>query len=398
MPNAILALNGGPTIRETFLPYGHQSINEEDIEAVANALRGDFLTTGPTISKFENAFATLVGINHAVAVNNGTSALHCAMYALDIGPRDEVIVPAMTFVATANAVLMQRGTPIIADVDAETLLIDPIDVERKITENTKAIIAVDYAGQPCDYDALHVLCKKHDIRLVSDACHALGAAYKEHPVGSLADLSTFSFHPVKPATTGEGGMIVTKNEEWADRMRRFRHHNISIDPIERQKHGTWFYEINDLGYNYRLTDIQCALGLSQLSRVSDWTTRRQAIARKYDDAFADLHAVAPLVHKADRSHAYHLYIVQWDLSKISVDRDTIFKALYAENIGVNLHYIPIHLHSLYRDKLNMKPGLCPVAEDAYTRMLTLPLFAGMTDKDATDVIEAVRKIHGHYAI
>ena len=397
MPDATLALNGGTPARETFLPYGHQSISEEDIAAVSKALRGDYLTTGPTVSAFESAFLAYVGVEHAVAVSNGTAALHCAMYALEIGPGDEVIVPAMTFAATANAVLMQRATPVVADVDAESLLIDPEDVERKITKKTKAVIAVDYAGQPCDYDALHTLCKKHNLFLVADACHALGATYKGQLVGSLADLSTFSFHPVKPATTGEGGMIVTRNKEWAERMRRFRHHNISIDPVQRQQHGTWFYAINDLGYNYRLTDIQCALGISQLPRVASWNERRQTIAHMYDAAFAELHAMAPLAHKNDRSHAYHLYVVRWDLERVSVDRDTIFKALYAENIGVNLHYIPIHLHALYRDQLGMKPGLCPVAEDAYTRMLTLPLFAGMTDTDAADVVEAVRKVHAHYS-
>jgi perosamine synthetase len=268
------------------IPYGRQSIDENDIQAVVEVLKSDWLTTGPKVQEFEQAIADYVGAKYAVAVSNGTAALHATMYALGIGAGDEVIVPPMTFAASANCVVYQGGTPIFVDVDLDTLLIDSNEVERKITPKTKAIIAVDYGGQPCEYDVLRDICARFNIALVADGCHALGAKYKNQFVGTLADATVFSFHPVKHITTGEGGMITTDNDELARRMRIFRNHGITTDHRQRDAQGSWFYEMVDLGYNYRITDFQCALGISQLKKLPEWIDRRREIAQKYDKAFA----------------------------------------------------------------------------------------------------------------
>ncbi|MEK7218313.1 MAG: UDP-4-amino-4,6-dideoxy-N-acetyl-beta-L-altrosamine transaminase [Patescibacteria group bacterium] len=384
-------------MRAKLLPYARQSVREEDIAAVTDVLRSDWLTTGPNVAEFEREFAAATGAREAVAVSNGTAALHTALHGIDIRPGDEVVVPAMTFAATANAALFRGAKPVFADVDATTLLIDPEDAEKRITEKTRAIIAVDYAGQPCDYQSLQTLARRRKLRLVADACHALGGAYRGRPAGSLADCSTFSFHPVKPLATGEGGMITTDAADMATRMRQFRNHCMTNDHRERQERGAWFYEITDLGYNYRLTDIQCALGRSQLRSVPAWTERRRELAARYDGALAGMNGAAPLSVRDDAEHAYHLYVIRLDLARLSADRNQIYQAMRAENIGVNVHYIPVHLHPFYRTALGTKPGLCPVAEAAYERILSLPLFAGMTDQDARDVITALEKVLSHYS-
>lgn len=387
-----LAIDGGTPVRQTLLPYGRQSIDESDVAAVVAALRSDWLTTGPRVPEFEQAFAAFCGVAEAVAVCNGTAALHCAMAAIGIGPGDEVIVPAITFAATANCVVYQGGTPVFADVEPDTLLIDVQDAERRITPRTKAVIAVDFAGQPCDYDALVALCQRRGLRLVADACHALGGAYHGRPVGSLADLSTFSLHPVKPITSGEGGMITTDDPELATRMRRFRNHGISSDFRQREQQGSHYYEMIELGWNYRLTDLQCALGLSQLGRLPEMTARRQALASQYNNAFSDGALVEPLALRDGRRHAYHLYVVRLPLNRLQATRAEIFSALRAEGIGVNVHYIPVHMQPYYRAKCGTVAGLCPVAELLYPGILTLPMFPQMTDADAADVLTAVGKL------
>lgn len=387
-----LALEGGKPVRQTVLPYGRQWIDEDDIRAVIKVLRSAWLTTGPNISQFEAAFAAATGAAEAVAVSNGTAALHAAMHALGIGPGDEVIVPAMTFAASANCVVYQGGTPVFADVDPDTLLLDPADVEAKITTRTKAIVAVDYTGQPCDYDALRRIASRYDLALVDDAAHALGGQYKGRFVGTLADLNTFSLHPVKHITTGEGGVITTDDAVLAQKMQVFRTHGITSDHRQRAEQGSWFYEMVALGYNYRITDFQCALGLSQLRKLQPWVKRRQEIARMYDEAFAGISAVSPLAVRADVSHAYHLYVVQFDLERLQADRNVIFLALRAEGIGVNVHYIPVHYHPFYRERFGTKPGLCPVTEAAYERIVSLPIFPKMTDEDVQDVVAAVTKV------
>jgi perosamine synthetase len=388
-----LAIDGGIPVRKNLLPYGRQSINLEDIEAIRSVLSSDWLTTGPKISEFEQRFAELVQSKEAVAVSNGTAALHTAMYALGIQPGDEVIVPSMTFAATANCVVYQGARPVFADVNSDTLLIDPNSVEEKITPKTKAIIAVDFAGQPCDYDTLWEIANCHNLTIVDDACHALGAFYKDRPVGTLGLLNTFSFHPVKNITTGEGGMITTENPDLSKRMRLFRNHGISTDHRQREQQGSWFYEMVDLGFNYRLTDMQCALGISQLKNLPEWILRRQTIAKQYISAFRQVPCVQPLHVNADSSHAYHLFVVELDLDQLEKhDRSFIFQALRAEGIGVNVHYIPVHLHPYYQKHFSTGTGQCPVAENAYKRILSLPIFPRMTDQDIQDVIHAVDKV------
>jgi len=387
-----LALHGGTPVRDTILPYGRQEISEDDIYAVAKVLRSDWLTTGPKVGEFEEQFAAFVGANEAVAVSNGTAALHAALYALGVGDGDEVIVTPMTFAASANAAVYLGATPVFSDVDAETLLLDPEKIEEKITSKTKAIVAVDYAGQPCDYDAIYNIANRHGVAVLDDACHAIGGHYKEQSVGTLADMNTFSLHPVKHMTTGEGGVITTNNSEFARQMRVFRNHGITTDHRQRSERGGFFYEMVDVGYNYRITDFQCALGMSQLSRLALWVEKRQAIARWYDRAFQEVSAVAPLAVRLDVSHAYHLYMVQFDLNGLRVDRAEIFQALRAEGIGVNVHYIPVHFHPFYRKNFNTKEGLCPVAEAAYERLITLPIFPQMNKSDMEDVVTAVQKV------
>jgi len=366
------------------IPYGRHTIDDGDIAAVVEVLQGNWLTTGPRVAAFESAFAEVVGARAAVAVSSGTAALHAAMDALGIGPGDEVIVPALTFAASANCVVYQGGVPVFADVLPDTLLLDPASVEARISPRTRAIIAVDYAGQPCDYDALQQLARHHNLALVADACHALGARYRGRPVGSLALLNTFSFHPVKHIATGEGGMITTDDAQLAQRMRLFRNHGITTDHRQREEAGSWFYEMVDLGFNYRLSDINCALGHSQLQKLPGWIERRRQIAHRYDAALAGLAGIRPVAVRPEVDHAYHLYVVRIDAA-----RARLFARLRGRGIGVNVHYIPVHLHPLYRQRFGTKPGLCPVAETAYEQILSLPLFPTLSDTQVDTVVGVI---------
>ncbi len=368
--------------RRMVIPYGRQTITEQDIHAVLDVLQADYLTTGPTIEAFETQFSEYVGSSYAVAVSSGTAALHAAMFAIGIGPGDEVIVPPITFAATANAVVYQGATPVFADVSPDTLLIDPFKVIKKITPKTKAIIAVDYAGQPCDYLSLRLIAEQNNLFLISDACHALGAEYRGRRTGSLADITVFSFHPVKHITTGEGGMVTTDQKSLAEKMRLFRNHGINSDHRSRQKTGTWYYEMVELGYNYRISDIQCALGISQLRQLPDFLDARRKIARYYDTAFSGETRIQPLSSGSDILHAYHLYVVRIDFSKLKANRKTIFTILHEKGIETNVHYIPVHLHPFYREKFHTRKGLCPVAEKAYDQILSLPIFSSMTSVEA----------------
>ncbi|MCK4752753.1 MAG: UDP-4-amino-4,6-dideoxy-N-acetyl-beta-L-altrosamine transaminase [Planctomycetes bacterium] len=368
-----------------FIPYGCQCIDEDDIKAVVEVLKSDWITTGPAVDEFEKAITEFVGVEYGVAVSSGTAALHTAMYAIGIAPGDEVIIPTMTFTATATAVVFQGGRPVFCDVDAGKLLIDPNQVEAKITPKTKAIIAVDYTGQTCQYDVLREIADKNNLVLVADACHSIGGEYKGQKVGTLADITTFSFHPVKHITTGEGGMVVTNNAKYYQRMRMFRNHGITLDQRQRCEKGQWFYEVEDVGYNYRITDIQCALGTSQLKKLPGWIKRRQEIALRYDESFKGLSEIQPLDVTPYGSHAYHLYVVR----VLGADRNEVFSFLRDANIGVNVHYIPVHLHPLYRRHFGTKEGLCPVAEAAYIQILSFPIFPMMTDGDVDTVIQAV---------
>ena len=371
------------------IPYAQQWIGEEDIAAVAAVLRSDWLTTGPAVERFEQAICEFTGAPYAVAVSSGTAALHAAVNALGIGPGDEVIVPAMTFAATANAVVYQGGRPVFADVEADTLLIDPADVERKITPRTRAVIAVDYAGQPCDYGRLRAVALRHGLALIADACHSLGATYQGARVGTLGDLTAFSFHPVKHIATGEGGMIACADEAAARRMRRFRNHGIATDHRQRAEAGAWFYEMQELGFNYRLSDIHCALGASQLGKLSGWLARRREIAAAYDRALADSAWFQPLAVRPEATHAWHLYVVR---TAPEIDRNAAFRALRERGIGVNVHYVPVHLHPFYRREFGTGPGLCPRAEAAYQQLLSLPLYPRMTQAQVETVIAALGSV------
>ncbi len=370
------------------IPYGKQSVSEEDVRAVAEVLRSDWLTTGPKVEEFERAVCEYTGASEGVSVSSGTAALHTAVYAAGIGNGDEVIVPPMTFAATANAVLYQGGRPVFVDVDPDTLLIDVARVEQKINDKTKAIISVDYAGQPCDYNALRKLAEEHHLFFISDACHALGAEYEGEKVGKQADISAFSFHPVKHVTTGEGGMVVTNRHDFAERSRLFRNHGINRTFRERESKETWYYEMVDLGFNYRLSDIQCALGISQLKRLPAGLKRRREVAAAYDEAFSLQEFVKPLGVVPYGVHAYHLYVVRVNTKMAT--RARLFASLRSQGIGVNVHYIPVHLHPYYREHLGTSKDLCPVAEKAYEEIVSLPMYATLTDDEVHDVVEAVR--------
>ncbi len=371
------------------IPYSRQCIDEEDIDAVTAVLRSDWLTTGPAVASFEKAFAEFVGCREAVALQSGTAALHAAMYCLGAGPGTEVIVPAMTFAATANSVAFLGGIPVFADVDPRTLLVDPDSVRRCLSPRTRALAAVDYAGQPCDYQELRRIADAAGIALVDDASHSLGGACRGRPVGTLADLNTFSFHPVKLITTGEGGMVTTENLPWAQKMRRFRNHNMSADFRQREEDRQWLYQIEELGYNYRLTDFQCALGISQLKKAGGWVKRRQLLAALYDRALEGS-GIEPLQTRPEVSHARHLYVVLLPPSPPAPSREEVFRRMRTAGIGVNVHYLPVHLHPYYQKNFGCRPGLCPVAEAAYERMISLPLYPRMEEETVQEVIGALR--------
>jgi len=395
-----LAIDGGTSVRAKLLPYGRQSLDDSDIQAVIEVLKSDWLTTGPKVGEFEQQFAAWIGARHAISFSSGTAALHGAAFAAGLGPGDEAITTPLTFCATANCVLYQGATPVFADVSPETLNLDPGEVSSKLSRassRVKAIIAVDYAGHPAALDELGEIAKSQGLLLIEDACHALGAEYRGKRVGGIADMTVFSFHPVKHLTTGEGGMVATNDARLAETLRRFRNHGISSEARQRQEAGQWFYEMVLLGFNYRLTDIACALGLSQLAKLGPNLARRREIAAQYSAAFRDVPGLIPPSVRGEVNPAWHLYPIRLDRAKLTVDRGQIFRALRAENIGVSVHYIPVHLHPYYRDQFGHREGECPVAEAAYERLLSLPMFHGMTDADVADVVGAVSKVTSHYA-
>tara|TARA_B100002003_G_scaffold59496_1_gene54937 strand:- start:2513 stop:3709 length:1197 start_codon:yes stop_codon:yes gene_type:complete len=388
-----LAIHGGPPVREALLPYGRQTLTEADVAAATEVLRSDWLTTGPKVAEFEEAIADYVDARHAVSFSSGTAALHAAVLAAGLKPGDEAITTPLTFCATANAALYGGGTPVFADVRDETLTIDPKEVERRITPRTKVLLPVDYAGQPADLDALLALADRHELLVIEDAAHALGAKYRSRMVGSISHMSVFSFHAVKHLTTGEGGMVTTNNSDFAQRLREVRNHGIDSDARARQAAGHWHYEMTTLGFNYRLTDIACALGLAQLPRLSANLARRRAIAVRYGKALATVPSLTLPIVAADVTSAWHLYPVRVDAS---IDRAEVFNALRAEGLGVNVHYIPVHLHPYYRSRFGYRGGEFPIAETASGRLISLPMFHGMTDEDVDDVIFAVEKVMNYF--
>jgi perosamine synthetase len=392
-----LAIHGGSPVRASLLPYGRQSVDECDIQAVVEVLRSDWLTTGPKVAEFEEAFAARVGAAHAVSFSSGTAALHAAAFAAGLKAGDEAITTPLTFAATANCVLYQNATPVFADVCRDTLNLDPAQIENKITPKTRAIIPVDYAGHAADLTKIIAIAQCHGLIVIEDACHALGAEYEGKRVGSIADMTVFSFHPVKHITTGEGGMVTTGNAQFAETLRRFRNHGISSDARQRQSAGQWHYEMVLLGFNYRLPDIVCALGIQQLKKLDANLARRREIAAIYTAAFREIPGVIPPAVRSEANPAWHLYPIRLEIAKLTADRAQIFRALRAENIGVNVHYIPVHLHPYYRERFGYRGGEFPGAEDAYSRLISLPMFHAMTDRDVQDVIGAVTKVLASYS-
>jgi perosamine synthetase len=392
----VLAIHGGSPVRKTLLPYGRQSIDENDIQAVVETLRSDWLTTGPKVAEFEGAIAAWVGAKYAVSFSSGTAALHAAAFTAGLQAGDEAITTPLTFAATANCVLYQGATPVFADVHADTLNLDPEQAAAQITPRTKAILPVAYAGHPADMDSILQLAACHGLIVIEDACHALGAEYRRGRVGSLADMTVFSFHPVKHLTTGEGGMVTTDNASFAEMLRCFRNHGISSDARERQSAGKWHYEMVLLGFNYRLTDIACALGLQQLKKLESNLSRRRQIAARYTAEFHDMPGVLPPQVRDEVNPAWHLYPIRLELSRLAASRDRVFEALRAENIGLSVHYIPVHRHPYYRERFGYKGGEYPIAERAYEQLISLPMFHGMTDDDVEDVVRAVTKVLAHF--
>lgn len=366
------------------IPYGRQWIDDSDIKAVIKILRSGWITQGPTIESFENKIAQKVGAKYATAVSNGTAALHAACFAAGIGPGDEVIVPTLTFTASANCVLFCGGTPVLCDIDPATLTIDLNEAERKITKKTKAIIAVDFAGHPVDWDQLKTITKNHKLILIDDAAHALGAKYKGRLIGSQADLTTFSFHPVKAITTGEGGIIVTDNKEYADKMKLFRNHGIA----KPTNHPAWYQEMVEIGYNYRITDIQTALGLSQLKKLDKFLRRRRDIALQYIKAFQKIGEIILPPQQKWAEHAWHIFPIQFK----SLDRNIVYNKLLKSGIKCQVHYLPIHLHPYYQKKFGLSKGDFPNAEKYFSRCLTIPLFPAMNQKMVNKVIRGIVNI------
>ncbi|KGR76468.1 UDP-4-amino-4,6-dideoxy-N-acetyl-beta-L-altrosamine transaminase [Ureibacillus sinduriensis] len=369
-----------------FLSYGRQLIDEEDIQAVVDTLRSPFLTQGPKIAEFEQAIAQYVGSKFAVAFCNGTAALHAACHAAGIETGDEVVTTPITFAASANCVRYVGGTVVFADIDPQTYNIDPIEIEKKITSKTKAIIPVDFTGQPADMDKIMEIAKKHNLIVIEDGAHSLGAEYKGRKVGTLADMTMFSFHPVKPITTAEGGVIVTDNEDFYRKLQLFRSHGIEKTPYSIEQ-GDWYYEMTELGYNYRMTDIQAALGLSQLKKIESFIKGRNEVAEIYNNAFkGNPNLVIPSQLEGTKS-GWHLYMIQLKCTK---SRKEVFQKMRDRNIGVHVHYIPVYWHPYYQ-KLGYEKGICPIAEHWYSNVLTLPIHPSLRKNEIEFIINSFKE-------
>ncbi|GAB4471722.1 MAG: DegT/DnrJ/EryC1/StrS family aminotransferase [Anaerolineae bacterium] len=381
-----------PPARKEFLPFCLPDIGEEEIEEVAQVLRSGWITTGPRTREFERRLGEYVGARHAIAVNSCTAALHIALAALGIGPGDEVVTSPMTFCSTVNVIVHLGGTPVFADIGSD-YNIDPAEIERRITPRTRAIIPVHYSGQPCRMDDILACARDHGLRVVEDAAHAIGASYHGRMVGAIGDITAFSFYATKNLTTAEGGMITTDDDDLAERMRLLALHGISKDAWKRYtSEGSWYYEVIYAGYKYNMTDIQAALGIHQLARLEQFLEARRQIVARYNDAFSEMPELqTPVVHD-DLCHAWHLYVIQLNLERLTINRAQFIEALRAENIGTSVHFIPVHLHPYYRERYGFKPGDYPMTERIYERILSLPLYPKMSEQDIRDVIAAVTRI------
>ncbi len=373
------------------LPYGRQWLDESDIDAVVSVLRSDWLTQGPWVPEFEAAIANFCEARYAVAFSSGTAALHGACHVAGIGLGDEVITTPITFAASANCVRQCGGQPIFADIEDDTCTLDPYAVARAMTSRTRAIIPVDFAGHPCQMNDIRALATRHGLTVIEDAAHALGAQYRGQPVGSMADMTVFSFHPVKILTTGEGGMVVTNREDLYERLRRFRNHGITRDA---SVHPPWFYEQHELGINGRMTDIQAALGVSQLAKVRQFFDLRRAIVDRYQAAFADIPELRRPVEMNEVGSAWHLYVIRLRLESLEWTRRDVFETLRTRGLGVQVHYIPVYTHPYYRrhESCGTPPVRCERAEQYYEEAISLPLFPKMTDDDVEYVIQTVHEV------
>ncbi|MCH5339973.1 MAG: UDP-4-amino-4,6-dideoxy-N-acetyl-beta-L-altrosamine transaminase [Acetatifactor sp.] len=392
-----LAVFGGAPVREQPLHYGKQCVEQDDIDAVAQVLRSDFLTCGPKVAETEEKLCEVTGAKYAVLVANGTAALHLAALAAGFGEGDEVIVSSITFAASANCVLYCGARPVFADIDPETYNIDPESVEKLITPRTKGIVAVDFTGQAVEHDALRQLCREKGLVFIEDAAHAIGTKYRGQPVGSIADMTCFSFHPVKTVTCGEGGAVTTNDENLYRRVLRLRAHGITRVPSE-MAHPTdamWYNEQVELGFNYRMTDIQAALLLSQLGKLDKFSARRKEIEKRYDDAFSQMPELFIQREIPESDTTRHLYVIRLNPERLACDRRQFFDALYKENVCPQVHYLPVYWHSYY-EKLGYQKGLCPNAEAYYQWSMSIPLYYAMTDRDVEDTIRAVQKVVEYY--
>ena len=391
------AIVGGSPIRETKLFYGHQYIDEADIQAVVEVLKSDYLTCGPKISELEKKLCDLTGAAYAVVCSNGTAALHMACMAAGVGPRDEVITTPITFAASANCALYCGARPIFADINEKTYNIDPAQVKAVTTEKTKAVVAVDFTGQSVELDELLAHCRENNLVLIEDGAHAIGTKYKGRANGSIADMTTFSFHPVKTVTGGEGGAVLTNSKEYYQKLLLARAHGITRDPslMAEEPHGSWYYEQIALGYNYRMTDMQAALLISQLDKLPLFSARRKEIVARYNEAFGDIPQLQVQEEIPESDTTRHLYLLRLHPESLKLSRREFFDAMAAENIICNVHYIPTYYFPYYRS-LGYERGICPRAEKLYEEMMSLPLYYQMTDQDVEDVITAVKRIVEYY--
>ncbi|MBE5885071.1 MAG: UDP-4-amino-4,6-dideoxy-N-acetyl-beta-L-altrosamine transaminase [Lachnospiraceae bacterium] len=391
------AIIGGTPVRETKLSYGRQYIDDKDIQAVTEVLKSGYITCGPKINEFEKKLCEITGAKYAVAVSNGTAALHLACMAIELGEGDEIITTPITFAASANCALYCKAKPVFADINPETYNISPASIREHVTPATKAVVAVDFTGQAVELDEIRSICDEYNLVLIEDAAHSIGTKYNNRPVGSIADMTTFSFHPVKTITAGEGGAITTNNENLYRKLLRLRAHGITRNTEEmvNVNDNPWYYEEVELGYNYRLTDFQAALAASQLDKLPAFSKRRKEIVARYNEAFKDLPEIIIQKEIPESDTTRHLYIIQLNLELLNCNRRDFFDALCAENIYPQVHYIPVYYHSHY-EKLGYQKGICPAAEHLYERIITIPLFYSMTDQDVEDVIHAVNKLVAYY--
>ena len=393
-----LAIDGGIPVRDSKLFYGHQFIEQEDIEAVEDVLKSSYLTCGPYVEKMETALKQYTGAKYAVAVSNGTAALHCACLAAGIGPGDEVITTPLTFAASANCVLYCGAIPVFADIDPETYNLDPKSIESHITAKTKAVIAVDFTGQVVRVREIQEICHKYKLIFIEDAAHSIGTKYNGQMVGSLADMTCFSFHPVKTITSGEGGAVLTNENGFYQKLVLAHTHGITHDELQMEEmlhEGPWCYEQISLGYNYRITDFQAALLISQLKKIQRFCNRRKEIVKRYDDVFSGFEELIIQKEIPESNTCRHLYLIRLDLKKLACTRRQFFDAMSAENIQCQVHYMPVYWFPYYQ-RLGYKKGLCPNAEEIYKGILSIPLYPKMTDLDVQDVIRAVTKVIEHY--